>query len=98
MNLKKLFGLFAVAGLVAIAAPTERANAMSINSPGLAAAVQENISNQAITDVQYRRHDRRYRPHRHYRPHHHQSRRHYGYRPPMIVHRPPPRVHRYYRY
>jgi len=74
-NLKKIFGFAAVAGLLFLAAPAERAQAMSLSGPGIAAAVQSDASAGA-TQVQYRRDHRGYRPHhRHARPHHGYHRR-----------------------
>ena len=70
MNIKKIFGFVAIAGLLFVAAPAERAQAMSLNSPGIAAAVQSDAS-AGITQVQYGRHHHGYRGHRGYgRPHH----------------------------
>jgi hypothetical protein len=92
MNVKKIFGFVAVAGLLFVAVPAERAQALSLNGPGIAAAVQSGASESMTTEVQYRRDDRGYRPRRSYgRPHYgwHRSyrapprpyfygRRHYG--------------------
>ena len=83
MNVKKIFGFLAVAGLLFVTAPTQQASAMSLGGPGVAAAVQANPGEKLTTEVQYRRHHHGYRPHygyrRHYgwqRPH---MRRHYGW-------------------
>ena len=92
MNVKKLFGLFAVAGLLAFAAPT--AQAAPLHGGGIAAAVQSGVGESLATEVQYRRHHHhhRYHPRPRVRHHHH-------YRRPAIVHRPYHRPHRnhYYR-
>lgn len=85
MNVKKLFGLAAIAGLMFVAAPTQQANAVSLNNPGVAATVQ-GAGEGLKTDVQYRRHHRHYRHHhRGYR--HHHVRRHYGWHRPHYVRR-----------
>jgi hypothetical protein len=52
MNVKKILGFAAVAGLLALAAPTERASAMSLSSPVAAAAVQNEAGN-ATTEVRW---------------------------------------------
>jgi len=72
MNVKKLFGLLALAGLLFLAAPAPRAQAVSLISPGLAEALVLNKSAEATTEVRYRY--RRYYVRRYY------VRRHYGYR------------------
>ena len=77
MNFKKIFGFAAIAGLLFVAAPAERASAMSLNSPGIAAAVQSNVGAD-VTEVQYRRHHRGYH-HRGYGRPHHGFRHHRGY-------------------
>ena len=82
MNFKKIFGFVAVAGLLFVAAPTERAQALSLNGPGIAAAVQNGPSESLTTEVQYRRDHRGFRGHRGYgRPHHGWRRPHYAPRP-----------------
>lgn len=53
MNVTKILGLAAVGALLALAAPVERAQALSLSNPGAAAAVQEG-SRQATTDVRWR--------------------------------------------
>ena len=90
MNIKKIFGFVAVAGLLFVAAPGQRAEAMSLNSPGIAAAVQSNVG-AGVTEVQYRRHHRGYRPHRGYGRPHHGFHRHGGWRRPHFA----PRHHGY---
>ena len=61
-----VFGLAAVGALLALAAPAERANALSLSNPGAAAAVQED-ARLATTEVHWRHH----RHHRWHRWHHH---------------------------
>ncbi|MDB5618207.1 hypothetical protein [Tardiphaga sp.] len=89
MNIKKIFGFVAVAGLLFVAAPAERAQALSLSGPGIAAAVQSDVGAGAATQVQYR--DRGYRPHRGYGRPHHGYRRHDGWRRPHFA----PRHHSY---
>ena len=85
MNFKKIFGFAAIAGLLFVAAPAERASAMSLNSPGIAAAVQSDVG-AGVTQVQYGRHHHGYRHHRgyhrgpHFAPRHHFHGRRHGYR------------------
>jgi hypothetical protein len=52
MNVTKVLGLAAVGALLILAAPTERAQALSLANPGAAAAVQE-TSKQGTTEVRY---------------------------------------------
>jgi hypothetical protein len=52
MNVTRILGLAAVGALLAIAAPTERAQALSLANPGAAAAVQES-SKQGTTEVRW---------------------------------------------
>ncbi|MDB5618206.1 hypothetical protein [Tardiphaga sp.] len=70
MTIKRILGLTAVAGLLVLAAPTERAGAMSLVSPGIAAAVQSETATGA-TEVRWHRgwrhrHHRRHWRHRHW--------------------------------
>jgi hypothetical protein len=69
MNVTRLLGLAAVGALLILAAPTERAQALSLASPGAAAAVQDDAKD-ITTEVHWR--------HRHwgYHRHHHH---HWGY-------------------
>ena len=77
MQMRKVLGLAAIGALLVVAAPTERAQAVSVSSPGAATAVQENAK-QTTTDVHWRRH-RHHGWHRHHRWHgHHRS-------PPPLV-------------
>lgn len=78
MNMKKIFGLAAVAGLMFVAAPAPQANAVSLNSPGVAATVQ-GAHEGLTTQVQFRRHYRHYRA-----PH---VRRYHSWRRPHVHHR-----------
>lgn len=88
MNIKKIFGFAAIAGLLFVATPGQRAEAMSLNSPGIAAAVQSNVG-AGVTEVQYRRHHRGYHPHRGYRRPHHGFRGHHrGWHRPHFAPRP----------
>ncbi|WP_295848866.1 hypothetical protein [Tardiphaga sp.] len=86
MNIKKILGLAAIAGLLFVAAPNQRASAMSLNNPGIAAAVQGGAAAVVTTEVQYRN-QRGFRGHRgHFRPHH-GFRRHGGWRRPHFSQR-----------
>jgi hypothetical protein len=96
MNVKKIFGFAAIAGLLFVAAPTQQANAVSLSGPGIASSVQGNTSEALTTQVQYRRDHRGYRPH-------HGMRRHHGWHRPHIVrphhgwNRPHPHHRRHWR-
>jgi hypothetical protein len=73
MQFSKVLGLAAVGAVLALAAPAERANAMSLSNPGAAAAVQEDAK-LATTEVHWRHHRHHHRWHRwhhHHRHHHH---------------------------
>jgi len=72
MQFTKVLGLAAVGALLALAAPVERANALSLSNPGAAAAVQED-TRPATTEVHWRhhRHHRWHHRHHHHRHHHH---------------------------
>jgi len=52
MNVTKFLGLAAVGALLVLAAPSERAHAMSLSNPGAAATVQDS-SRQATTEVRW---------------------------------------------
>lgn len=91
MNVKKLLGLAAVAGLMFVAAPSQQANAVSLNNPGVAATVQGTATDGVATQVQYRHHHRGYRPHHGFHRHHgwhrpHFARRHHGWHRPHHRH------------
>ena len=64
MNVTKVLGLAAVGALLMLAAPAERAQALSLSNPGAAAAVQDG-SKQMTTEVRWhhRRHWRHWRRH-----------------------------------
>jgi hypothetical protein len=73
VNVKKILGFLAIGGLLAVAAPAERAQAVSLASPGTAAAVQDD-SGKLTTEVHWRHHGW----HRHWGWHrHHWHRRHW---------------------
>jgi hypothetical protein len=55
MNVMKLLGIAAVGALLILAAPVERAQALSLSNPGAAAAVQDG-SKQTTTEVRWGRH------------------------------------------
>jgi hypothetical protein len=82
MNVTRILGLAAIGGLLMLAAPTDRAQALSLASPGTAAAVQD-VSKEMTTEVRYRHHHRHWGYHRHhhrhwgYHRHHHRHHRHY---------------------
>jgi hypothetical protein len=61
MKVTKVLGLAAVGGLLVMAVPAERAQALALSSPGAAAAVQQD-GTSATTEVQYRRHHHWRRP------------------------------------
>ena len=66
MNVTKVLGLAAIGALLAVAAPAERALALSLSNPGAAAAVQETSKDiSGATEVHWRRHHH----HRWYRYH-----------------------------
>jgi hypothetical protein len=65
MNIKTLLGCAAVGGLLMLAAPVERAQAMSLASPGAATTVQD--GKQMTTEVRWRRWGHRHHHHRHWR-------------------------------
>jgi hypothetical protein len=64
VNVKKILGFLAIGGLLILAAPAERAQALSLLNPGVAAAVQDD--GKLTTEVRWHRH--------------HGWRRHYGWR------------------
>jgi hypothetical protein len=69
MQVTKILGLAAVGAMLALAAPTERANAVSLSNPGAAAAVQQDIK-PATTEVRWHRWHRHHGWHRwHHRRH-----------------------------
>jgi hypothetical protein len=72
VNVKKILGFLAIGGLLAVAAPVERAQAVSLASPGTAAAVQDD-SAKLTTEVHWRHHGWRRHGgwHRHHWRHRH---------------------------
>jgi hypothetical protein len=77
MNVKRILGFAAVAGLLMIAAPTERAQALSLSSPIAAAAVQADTG-RLTTEVRYHhRHWHHHHWHHHHWHHHHWYRHHW---------------------
>ncbi len=67
MRIIKVLGLATVGALLVLAAPAERAQALSLSNPGAAAAVQDG-SKQMTTEVRW---------HRWHRWHHHRHWRHW---------------------
>lgn len=67
MNVMKVLGLAAVGAVLVLAVPSERAQALSLNGPGAAAAVQQDTK-AATTEVRWgRHHHRRWHHRRHWR-------------------------------
>ena len=61
MNMMKVLGLAAIGVLLVLAAPAERARALSLSNPGAAAAVQDSSKQMTTTEVRWRRwHHRRH--------------------------------------
>lgn len=54
MKMTKVLGLAAIGALLVLAAPSERAQAMSLSNPGAAAAVQD--SAKQTTEVRWHHH------------------------------------------
>ena len=69
MNVTRVLGLAAVGALLILAAPAERAQALSLASPGAAAAVQDGTKD-ITTEVRWRHHWRHHRHWGHHRYHH----------------------------
>ena len=72
-KVSKVLGLAAIGALLVLAAPAQRAQALSLSNPGAAAAVQEDIKADT-TEVRWGRHrgwhrgwHRGYHRHRHWR-------------------------------
>ena len=74
VRVSKVLGLAAIGALLVLAAPAERAQALSLSNPGAAAAVQQDVKLDA-TEVRWGRHHGGhrgwYRPHRWHHRHHH---------------------------
>jgi hypothetical protein len=66
MTMTKLLGVAAVGAMLAMAAPVERAQAMSLASPGAAANVAQGAAAQQTTEVRWHR---GWHPRRHWHPH-----------------------------
>ncbi|WP_454615983.1 hypothetical protein [Bradyrhizobium cenepequi] len=71
MKVTKLLGLVAAGALLALAAPGERVHALSLHSPGAAAAVQDAPKQMSETT------EVRWHPRRHHRWHRGHHRRHW---------------------
>jgi hypothetical protein len=54
VNVKKILGLLAIGGLLILAAPAERAQALSLLNPGAAAAVRDEAT-KLTTEVRWHR-------------------------------------------
>jgi hypothetical protein len=83
MNIRTIFGLAAVAGLLAVAAPADRAQAVSLIYPA-ASTSAKHASENIATEFHWRRHHRWHRHHGWHRRHHwhhrhHWHRRHHWY-------------------
>jgi hypothetical protein len=74
VNVKKIPGLLAIGGLLIVAAPTERAQALSLINPGVAAAVQDD-SSKLTTEVRWHRGWHRHHGWRRHHWHHRHWRR-----------------------
>lgn len=80
--MKKIFGFLAIAGLLFIAAPSERAQALSLANPGGAATARHASENLGMT-TEVRWHHRHHgwrghhRHHRHHGWRHHRHHRHH---------------------
>lgn len=70
MQVTKVLGLAAMGAMLTLAAPVERANALSLSNPGTAAAVQEDIKPETSQVGWRHRHHRWHRHHHHHRHHH----------------------------
>jgi hypothetical protein len=77
VNVKTILGFLAIGGLLVLAAPAERAQALSLASPGIAAAVQDD-SSKLTTEVRWGHHHGWH--HRHWGWRHRGWHRHYGWR------------------
>jgi hypothetical protein len=55
MNVTKFLGLAAVGALLVLAAPSERAHAMSLSNPAAAATVQDSSKQATTTEVRWHR-------------------------------------------
>ena len=73
MNIRKVLGLAAIAGLISVAAPVGQANAVSLANPGVANSAKY-ASERMTTDVRWRR-GRGYHRHYGWRPRYHRRHR-----------------------
>ena len=74
MTVTKLLGVAVVGAVLAMAAPAERAQALSLINPGAATSVQEDA--KVTTEVRWHHHwHHRHWWHRHHWHHHHWHRR-----------------------
>jgi hypothetical protein len=64
MNATKILGLAAIGACLVLVAPAQQAQALSLSSPGAAAAVQSDTK-QATTEVHWRHHHWHRWHHRH---------------------------------
>jgi hypothetical protein len=76
MNGIKVLGLAAVAAVLVVAAPTQRANAVSLINPGAATVVQDD-TRQLTTEVRWGHHHHWGRHHGWHRGWHHRHWRHH---------------------
>jgi hypothetical protein len=76
MNATKVLGLAAVAALLVVAAPAQRAGAVSLINPGAATAVQDD-TRQLTTEVRWGHHHHWGRHHGWHRGWHHRHWRHH---------------------
>jgi hypothetical protein len=79
VNVKKILGFLAIGGLLVLAAPAERARAVSLINPGIAAAVQDDAS-KLTTEVRWGYHHRWHRRHWGYHRHWGWRRHHWHHR------------------
>lgn len=77
--MKKILGMFAVAALLAVAAPHGSAQALSLANPAAAATTRTASENLGMTtEVHWRHHHwRRHHWHRHHWHHHHWRHHHW---------------------
>ncbi|MGJ4892473.1 hypothetical protein [Bradyrhizobium sp. HKCCYLR20261] len=83
MTVTKLLGIAAIGAVLAMAAPAERAQALSLINPGAATAVQQGTTQETTQAHWHGRrhwHPRRHywHPRRHWHPHRHHWRGHHG--------------------
>lgn len=76
MNGTKVLGLAAVGAFLVMAAPVERAQAVSLINPGAAGTIQED-SRQLTTEVRWHHHHRWHHHRWHHRRWHHRWHRHH---------------------